>query len=209
MIDLLLATLPIFAMLLIVELIWRSGRLHAEYSRKVIHILTGSYVAFWPYFIERKQILLLVAALFLTILLSRSLQLFRSIHQVKRTTFGDLLFPLALAVAALVAESDIIFTAVVLHMSLADGLAAVIGTRWGKGNAYSVFGGIKSVVGTLTFIVVSGGIVLTVLAGSNQPLLPAVVLIPLGAAVLENIGAYGLDNVFVTGFVLIVLNAML
>jgi dolichol kinase len=43
-------------------------------------------------------------------------------------------------------------------MSLADGLAAVIGTRYGNRQKYLVLGYTKSVLGTLTFFVVSLGI---------------------------------------------------
>ena len=36
-------------------------------------------------------------------------------------------------------HNHLLFAAAMLHLSIADGLAAVIGTKYGKGNTYKVF----------------------------------------------------------------------
>jgi dolichol kinase len=88
-------------------------------------------------------------------------------------------------------------------MSLADGLAAVVGTWYGRGNTYRVLSHAKSVAGTATFIVVSALILAAYAAfgsGSLPGLREAAAAVA-GAAILENLGLYGLDNLLVPLFV--------
>jgi dolichol kinase len=42
-----------------------------------------------------------------------------------------------------------------LHVALADGFAAIIGTKYGRAWAYKVFGQTKTIIGSMTFWVVS------------------------------------------------------
>jgi dolichol kinase len=87
-------------------------------------------------------------------------------------------------------------------MSLADGFAAIVGTRYGRENRYFVFSHAKSVAGTLTFAVVSLAILTGygIFAVAGLPI--AHILI--GAAVgtiAENLASFGLDNLVVPLFI--------
>jgi phytol kinase len=195
---LLLTVFAVFAILIISELWWRRQMIHGEFSRKFVHITVGSFVAFWPYFLSRKEMLLLSAAFIAVVLLSKRKKIFRSIHTVQRPTYGEVYFAVMVGILAVANVHPHIFTAALLVMSLADGLAAVIGTRFGKSNAYKIFGARKSVAGTLTFFLVTG-LILAVYAmqPGNADVAPWVVVLTLAATALENVAKHGLDNLAV------------
>lgn len=97
-----------------------------------------------------------------------------------------------------------------MHLSLADGLAAVVGDRYGKKNKYKVLKETKSVAGTLTFWIVSTIIVAGVFmfgpvefSGFAWPLL---LWLPVAAAALENVSPRGADNLIVPFAVMLALN---
>lgn len=61
----------IFCIVVFAEILWRSKILRSEHSRKLVHILVGTFAAFWGFFLDNNQILLLAAAMFLVVLTSR------------------------------------------------------------------------------------------------------------------------------------------
>ena len=94
-------------------------------------------------------------------------------------------------------------------MSLADGLAAVLGVRYGRHNKYHVLGHLKSVVGTSTFFIVSlcllVGYDLYSVAGISLPAAMAGALI---ATAVENLAPLGLDNLVVPLFIGLLLTSL-
>ncbi len=186
--------------------------MRGEYSRKFVHIVIGSFMASWPFFMEMRYVQYLAILFFFGVLLSAYLGIFNAIHAVRRMTLGEMLFPVGIFVAATFSQSIWIYVAAVLHLSLADGLAAIVGTRYGKQDTYRVFGYRKSVAGTLTFLVVSVAItawtVLLSPAGFGLEARSVLLWLPLAATVLENIGIYGIDNVMVPVLVVAWLNSL-
>jgi dolichol kinase len=90
------------------------------------------------------------------VILVKSYKIFPSIHAIERTTYGEIWFPLGIGVAALVFENPFLYAIAVLHMGVADGMAAVIGVSLGKyAGIFKVFGHKKSIAGTLTFWFIS------------------------------------------------------
>ncbi len=199
MLILLLTVFVIFVIVVLAEVLWRAKILEGEYSRKLIHILVGTFAATWGFFLNDQQILMLVAAMFAVVLVSRFAGLFASIHSVKRKTWGELFFPLGIAATALLTNSPWIFLAALLHVSLADGLAALIGRKYVKKNGYRVFGQQKTTVGTLTFLNASIFIILTVMV--FEPGLPVslvfALLVPVIATIAENVAIYGSDDLLI------------
>lgn len=182
------------------EYLWLSKKIGAEDARKIMHIFGGVNAAFWPLYMSWDEIRLLIVISILAIVVLRFGKIAKSFFAVGRKSIGDLLGPLTIGVLAFISPPTVLFVLIVLHIALADGLAAVVGTRYGKSNAYSVLGHKKSVVGTLTFVATSMLIVLGVyiiggFTGSVSVL--AVYFIPLIVAGIENIGVYGLDNTLV------------
>ncbi len=194
----LLTIAAVFILLLIGEFWWRRQRLHGEFTRKFVHITVGSFVAFWPFFLTWNEIRLLSIAFLIGVVASKYLKLFRAIHSVQRPTWGELYFALAVGVITFVTQNEWVYAAALLQMSLADGLAAVVGTRYGQRFRYVVFGHAKSLLGTLAFLAASMLVLFGYSQGSGQYLTAVFVFdLAVAAAMIENLGVGGLDNLLV------------
>ncbi len=104
-----------------------------------------------------------------------------------------------------VTNNAAIYTVALLQMGLADGLAAVIGTRYGKHNQYKIFGHAKSLVGAAAFFITSYSILLTYFIFTGHISIGWCLLVAAGAAGLENLGVQGIDNLLVPLFVALML----
>lgn len=196
----------VFVILVVAEIGGRNGLLKSEFGRKFVHISVGSFVAFWPFFLSWQQIIALSIAFLVVIAASKYLRIFRAIHSVQRPTWGEVFFAISVGLLATLTNEEWIYTIALLHMSLADGFAAVVGTKFGKNNSYKVVGHTKSVAGTGAFMVVS--LLLFVLYGvaTGAPLAPAIIASGvLVAAAFENISIYGFDNLVVPVWVAFIL----
>ena len=185
-------------MLVVNELWWRKQAIHDEFSRKFVHVTVGSFVASWPFYLSWQRIELLSVAFVIVVSISKYLNLFQAIHSVQRPTWGELFFALAVGLVAVVTRDKWIYAAALLQMGLADGLAAIIGVRYGNRLKYLVFGHPKSAVGTLTFFVVSLGILLGFNYWSGMSVgLIYILAVSVMASALENLAVMGLDNLLV------------
>jgi len=188
----------VFILLTCNELWWRKHPIHSELSRKFIHVTVGSFVAFWPYFLSWRQIQLLSIAFLLGIAVSKYFNIFQAIHSVQRPTWGEILFALAVGANTLITHNKAIYAAALLQMSLADGMAAIVGTRYGNRQKYAIFGYTKSVLGTLTFFLISFAILVGFSHYSNTHLTLAWITgIAAIACFIENLAIRGLDNLLV------------
>jgi dolichol kinase len=207
-----IAIVGVFLLLIISEYLWRKQHVRGEVGRKLVHVTVGMYVAFWPYFMSWQEIRVMCIAFFFVVLISQKLNTFRAIHEVSRRTHGELLFPVGIMIASFFASNELVFTVAVLHLALADGFAAILGTLYGQRRNYRVFTYKKSVVGTLTFLAISflliGYVVVT--QGSSYALanIWIVIWLPVIAAFMENVGILGLDNVLVPLVVVAGLNTL-
>jgi phytol kinase len=201
--------------LLAAEYLWQTNRFHkAEVSRKFVHILAGVFIASWAFFMPFWLIRALSLLLLMGVFVTKRLRLFNSIHHVSRPTYGTYLFPIGIWLSALFATTDWVYVAAILHLSLADGFAALVGTRFLKHrkHKYNVFGQPKTIMGTATFYVFSLLITAAVVL-YDQPVYNAVAMglifwLPLSTTLLENLGVYGTDNVLIPMLVVIVLNTL-
>lgn len=195
----LLALGVVGVILLAAELSYRRGHLQGENGRKIIHILVASFIASWPFFMETSQIVLLSVLMLGGVVVSRNLRIFTAIHDVKRRTWGDIIFPASIALLAVASNYPWVFAAAVLHLAVADGMAALVGLKFSK-KFYKVFGLKKSIIGTSAFIVTSYAILILASHSSNgQPdiSLALIIWLPLILALIENTSPYGTDNITV------------
>lgn len=205
---LILSVLLVGLLLMASEWWWRRHVAHSEFSRKFIHITVGSFVAFWPYFLSWDEIRLLSLAFLIVVGVSKRFHVFRAIHSVQRPTWGEICFALAVGLITFVTHSRAIYATALLQMSLADGLAAVVGTRYGTKNRYMVLGQPKSLAGSMTFLVISY-VLLLAFAIFALPLPIAWALgLAVAATVIENLGVQGLDNLLVPLLVAIALGKL-
>lgn len=200
--------------LLIAELLWKKKWLRGELGRKFIHIGGATFVAFLPFFVNWQaiQVAALAALLFVVLVYPHRNKVFKALYDVDRLSWGEFFAGAIVLGLALLQPDRLIFCVAILHVALADGFAAVVGTTYGKKNRYKIFGHTKSIAGTATFYFISLLLAVAVIlldhASYDSPALAIILVMPLIATALENVGVYGSDNVLVPIFVFIFLNAM-
>lgn len=182
--------------------------MHSELTRKFVHVLVGAFVAFWPFFLSWRQIQVLSVAFLVVVLVSIKLKIFNSIHAVTRNTIGEVLFAVVIGLLAFVATDKWVFAAAMLHLSLADGFAAIVGLTYGKGNNYQIMHRTKSVAGSLAFLCTSVLIMVGYLAFSDNTVsIATLIWLPLAATVAENLSGEGTDNLVIPLLVALVLTS--
>lgn len=211
-VELFYICLPILGLLIVIERLYRAKKLKPEEARKIIHIGTGVFIAFLPFYVGYSVIQYLSVALLAIILLSYKVGVFSAVHSVKRLTIGEILYPIGIGICAFLEPAPWIFTAAVLHLAVADGLAAVAGVKWGKHTRYNVLSHGKSLIGSMTFFYISMAIFASSLffvsPESRPDLLILLIACPLGLTLLENISWFGTDNITVPVSVIILLSTL-
>lgn len=190
----------------VVQLFFNLKYLNGENSRKLIHILVAVWVAGWRFFLEVPEVVVLGVVLTAAMILIRKFDLFRarilsSIFAIPRTSWGEVTYPLSITLSALLFPEPAVFALAMLNLGLADGLAALIGRKYGK-RKYIIFSAQKSLAGFLAALAV---LILTstgfwVYTEPAYSLLPSLILIVMPSFVIassEFVGVRGLDNALI------------
>jgi phytol kinase len=201
MIEILLSLWFIFVLLCVTELAWRSGKLDVEVSRKIVHMGTGIIVALWPLFLTWAQIQVLALIMLMVVIVSHKFHIFKSIHSVKRITRGEILYPVGILLCALLEPAPWVFSVAVLHLALADGIAAIVGVHYGHKTRYYILSHGKSLVGSAAFLATSFLIFAAASFVVSDNGLPHVygsfLLAACALTLIENMSWYGLDDITV------------
>ncbi|MBD1937567.1 diacylglycerol/polyprenol kinase family protein [Microcoleus sp. FACHB-68] len=189
--------------LLLAELLNRFASVDSEITRKIVHIGTGNVIllAWWLQIPAWVGITAAVLASAIA-LLSYRLPILPGVNSVGRLSFGTLFY--AISIGVLVAwfwplQQPQYAALGILVMTYGDGLAAIIGQKFGK-HPYKLWGIQKSWEGSLTMALVSyvvSCLILLAVQGAIWPtwLVPAVIAI--SATSLEAFSKYGIDNLTV------------
>jgi dolichol kinase len=215
--KLLLALTPIAVVLLLSEYLWHKKLLKGERARKFIHIIAGVWMAFWPFYLPFDGIFILGFMAVTVLIYSRFTGLFHAIYAVKRKTYGEIFFALAIVLCAYFGQENWVFTISILLLAIADGGAAVAGRLWGATNSYALFGNEnlrKSIAGTIAFLILAYvAVVIGYFVGGEEVLSDnlfiAFLVLPISATIIENSMPYGLDNFFTPLFATVLLNSLL
>lgn len=170
-----------------------------ELTRKIVHIGSGNVIliAWW---LDISKIVIVVAAAIASIiaLVSYFVPILPSINSVGRKSLGTLFYAISIGIlAAWFWQDQPQYTAIgILVMAWGDGMAAIIGQRFGK-HTYQVFEITKSWEGSLamataTFIVTI--IILGIVEGLNWQIAAISLIIALIATSLEAFSKLGIDN---------------
>lgn len=182
------------------EILCRKKNIEPETGRKTIHISVGSFIAFWPLYMSWREIQVISLILFIGVLVSYQFGVFGAIHNVKRRTSGELWYPVGIGLSALLTVQPWVFCVAVLHLSLADGLAAIVGKKYGIMH-YKIGEHTRSIVGSLAFLVISFLLcIFAFLALRNEVpgmSLAVFAVTPFLATAVESVSRHGLDNVFI------------
>ena len=178
-----------------------------EFARKFVHIVIALFAATWAYYLSSTVIVFISLILVCIVILVKRYKLLQSFRAVNRVTYGEIWFPLGIGVSAIMFLNPDVYAVAILHMGLADGMAAVIGVYLGKrAGQFKIRGSIKSIAGTSTFIAVSFGIYLAFWTKADSleifsQSLPLAVIISLSSAILvatvEVLAPKGSDNIAV------------
>ena len=201
----------IFTLLVISELLGRRKKLRGDLQRQFVHITVGSFIAFWPWLISFDTVAWLGVVILAVVLLNRRKKLADFYSEVDRKSFGDIFYALAIISSALITDEKIFFAVAMLTMALGDGLANIVGQRYGKKWKYQFLGHAKTVLGSMTMWLVSMSVLGIGLLFAHDLIdysaygVLLLVLPPI-LVLVENTAIWGLDNLVVPVAVLLALN---
>ena len=180
-----------------------STELTRELTRKVVHIGTGNVILLAWWLQIPAWVGMMASVLFsIVALLSYFFPLLPGINSVGRRSWGTFFY--AASIGLLVAWFWPLhlpqFAVVgILVMTWGDGLAAIVGQRWGQ-HPYQLWGMNKSLEGSLTMTIVSGlvsAIVLMTLPLPGMVILGIAIAVAITSTILEAFSKLGLDNLTV------------
>ena len=173
---------------------------YPTFSRKFLHVMVGNVIFILPFFTSQFVITFLAAAPFilLTFLMSPYSPIkFNDRISTSGHGMGLVYYAISWTVLAFFFyDQQWIIAVGIAAMSYGDGMAALIGEKFGK-HKYNIFGDKKSFEGSITMflvLIVTLGIVLAYynIFTANFIIIPVVALI---ATIFEGITPKGLDNI--------------
>jgi len=173
-----------------------------ELTRKVVHIGSGNVILLaWWFDISRSVIVsaaIIAAAIAVT---SYLIPILPSIESVGRKSFGTLFYAISMGILAACFWVDTPQYAVIgiLVMAWGDGMAAIIGQRFGK-HKYQIGGISKSWEGSLAMAIAAFVVTATVLVcvqGNSWQVWTIALVVALIATVAEAFSKVGVDNLSV------------
>ena len=196
--------------LTISEFIRKRVGVHNEYSRKTYHVVHAILFGLAPFLVSYQIIIGLELLLFLEMLIIRRFKLLPWLYDVGRVSWGDFFTVAGVVLIALLRPDPWVFLAAMLHLGLADTVAALVGKRFGKSTSYKVFGQTKSLIGSLAFYAMS--LFITYIALHYTPLqhhsLSVLLLLPPLVTLAENLSPFGSDNFIIPAVVVLVFQAI-
>lgn len=210
MLAVILSLLVVFAVLLANEFLWRRKLIHGELKRKFVHMAVTAFVAFWPWIMSWKAIQLIGIAMVIVLLINRQLKILHYLGNIRQKTYGEVFLALAITTTALITDNKVFFAVAMLHVALADGLAAVVGSKFGAGWRYKVFGQTKSIIGSMVFWLVSICILGAGLLAAHDSIAfnhytVLLIILPPILTLVENLAVFGLDNLAIPVMLVLVL----
>ncbi len=200
-----IASVPVYVgtIVLTAELLHRYTTTPPEQVRKVVHIGTGNVILL-AWLLQLPAWVGIVSAVLAGIvtLVSYRLPILPGVNSVGRKSLGTFFYAVSIGVVSAVfwpIQLPYYGVIGILIMAWGDGLAAIIGQKYGK-HPYTIFGNTKSWEGTLTMLGVSYTIVALVLLNVQGNIWQTwVVGIPvaIAATAVESIAQWGLDNLTV------------
>ena len=184
------------ALCALVEVLARRIRLSPELVRKLAHMSSAVLAAFLPLVVSFAEIAVLGIAFAAVMAASLRFGVFNAIHGVSRRTYGEVFFPLGIAALAVVCPSELPFAYGVLVLGLGDGLAALVGGRFGR-RVVPLVQTRKTLWGSGAFLAVCFALGVLILAPTGVSLSYALVAAAAMAVALTPIElflTYGLDN---------------
>lgn len=186
-------TIAYIIVFVIAEIIKRFTNIHADHSRKIIHVCSSGITCFLPIYLSQFEIVLM-AAFFITFLsFSHLTRLLHALHKVNRVTWGEVWFPVAAGLCALLflPENERAFQFGFFVLGVSDTLAEYAG-KYLKSKIVLQYNS-KTIAGLLAFIISAfvAGIVFKL--NFNPGICAAIILL----GFIELVSTKGIDNLLV------------
>ena len=130
-----------------------AGNVRVEYSRKLIHIGLSAWVAWWLFLLPVNVVIVASMVLASGVFITKRFGLLKSIHGVRRSTHGEVTYALGITMTAILFPHPAVYALAILNLGFADGLAAVMGIRFGGKRRYDLWGRTesgKTLIGSFT-----------------------------------------------------------
>lgn len=196
------------------ELIHRTTSVKVEHTRKLVHFGTGVLTLQFPVFLTSSwSVLVLCASFAVILLLSLKYKFLPSINAIDRESHGSILYPLAVYSCFLVYEyqdfNRMFFYAPILVLAIADPMAALFGKRWPKGK-FTLRKDSKTLMGCSAFfgsaLVILTGLSLSFNKEISLEQIYQLILVSLGATLVESMSGKGSDNLTIPLSVVLLLS---
>ncbi|MEN3037608.1 MAG: DUF92 domain-containing protein [Candidatus Kryptonium sp.] len=213
-INAILLVLIIFGIIGVSEFLRKIFKFSPEVTRKVVHISVGVVVFPTPLIFKSPIPVIAIALFFIVVnFLSLKLRVFKGIDSVERQTYGTVYYPFAflLLVLAFWKNYPAIISISMLILALGDAFAAIVGENVKNPKFYNLTGDRKSLQGSLAMFITSFSIVLIFLILTNnlklwwgeflnlsiEKIILISLLTALFVSLVEGLGSYGFDNLFI------------
>ena len=170
-----------------------------EVLRKIIHIGIGPLIPFAKFLeikIETAQYL--AGFISLMIILNYIYKLFPIIEDVDRKSYGTIFYCISLFILISIfweKDPSALFVGVFI-MTFGDGLAGLLGKNF-KSKSWIIFNQKKSLLGTLTMLIVSTLVLVTIGYKTGYEFNLFYIFIAIISTILEQISILGIDNLIV------------
>jgi phytol kinase len=194
--------LYLILVILIAEILHKTEGKNSEIPRKVVHIGVGNVILIaWFFKIPFLTILQTSIASSLLCLFSYFIPIIYSLSGVGRKSLGSFFYSLSIGILSYIFWAEYPYYAVlgVLIMTWGDGLAAVIGKKFGR-HDFEIFGMKKSLEGCLTMTLVSfviSFLIFLLVFGASWKICLIAFLVATLATLLELLSKLGIDNLTV------------
>jgi len=184
------------------EVLYRYFNLRAEWTRKMVHILTGFIAMSFPLLIGDHWIVMALCTVFFVVLkVAKRLEYLPSINGISRKSSGGILYPIAVYSCFAFQQymgNVAYFYLPLLILAVCDPLAAVIGLKRGV-RAFPFTRGKKTWVGSMVFFISAFLISGLYLGWASSLELTTVLIVSLiiavGATLAEVFVQNGYDNI--------------
>lgn len=136
------------------EFLYHVLKIKGEFTRKFVHMSSGAISLTFPFFLENHWQVLFLNLSFVTILIfSMLLNLLPSINNVRRITYGTIIFPMVIYLCYFsyhITNDLIYFYPPIIVLAFGDPIASIIGKSFPI-LPYTNFGYTKTVSGSLGF----------------------------------------------------------
>ena len=187
----------LLALFFMTDLIKDRFSLVSDDSRKIVHVVSCITVCTFPFTLENIGIYLICIIFILITSFTKYIGMFRSMHSVKRITFGVEAYPVGVLIAAycFLPLEKTAFIYGILIGGFSDTMAEIVGKKY-RFAELNIFGQKKSIGGSTSFFITT--IIITysicLFLGIDMKF-TSILFIALFLTVAELVQTFGLDNV--------------